>query len=116
MTDDAQVLIAARKRYAVEQLIGGPAQVPVTVITPEVERAARQWHACSQLIHRRPWRSVALWRMCLQAIFDSDGYVTGDPAVLLPRDRAGFMALAKRTPDVDRGRAAFLFRQRAGAR
>lgn len=41
--------------------------------------------------------NASLLKMCIQAIHESDGSAPGEPDLLLPRDYAEFISLAKRT-------------------
>lgn len=58
-------------------------------------RDAKRFYACQQLIASEI-ANGSLLKMCLQAISEGDGNVSGDPARLLPDDRAEFIALGRR--------------------
>lgn len=53
------------------------------------------------------YRNPTIIRMCMQRVRESDGELPGDPGQLIPPDRAGFIALARRT-GIDRIQAATL--------
>lgn len=58
-------------------------------------RDAKRFHACQKLIASEI-ANGSLLKMCLQAISEGDGNVSGDPARLLPAGRAEFIALGRR--------------------
>jgi hypothetical protein len=57
--------------------------------------AARRSYVIEKL-YERDFDSVALLKVCIRAVFESDGTVSPDPALLLPRDYRELAALARR--------------------
>jgi hypothetical protein len=73
-------------------------RTPRREASPELLAAARRDGAYSQLIETSGGiRNPSILRMCLQAIAESDGDVSGEADQLIPADRAQFIALARRT-------------------
>lgn len=64
-------------------------------VAPSTLAAERRWYVIEKLAARE-FDSVALLKVCIQAVKESDGNVSPDPEHLLPLDYRELAALARR--------------------
>jgi len=64
-------------------------------VAPSTLEAERKYYVIEKL-YGREFESVALLKVCLRAVIESDGNVSPDPEHLLPRDYRELAALARR--------------------